>query len=217
MQFNLWCSQTSFAKQAQLNYIFRVCIDIYQCRGITTHDDVIKWKHFPRCWPFVCRPVTGALMFPSICAWINGCTNNREAGDMRRHRAHYDVSVMSSPGYYLKQSNGFHSRQWQPTFEPWRRYTHYNDVIMSAMASQITGVSIVCSTVGSGKNQRKQQSFASLAFVRRIHRWPVNSPHKRSVTQKIFPFDDIIRYWNAFVITDRSRLRYEIFDIGFLF
>ena len=55
---------------------------------------------------------------------------------------------------------------------------------MSAMASQITGVSIVCSTVGSCADQRKHQSFASLAFVQGIHRWPVNSPHKRPVTGK---------------------------------
>ena len=70
--------------------------------------------------------------------------------------------------------------------------THYSDVIMSAMASQITGVPIVCSTVCSGADQRKHQSSASLAFVWGIHRWPVNSPHKGQVTQKMFPFDDVI-------------------------
>ena len=68
------------------------------------HDDVIKWKHFPRYWPVVHRwPVNSphkgkwraALMFSLICAWINGWINNREAGDLRRHRAHYDVTVMS--------------------------------------------------------------------------------------------------------------------------
>ena len=63
---------------------------------------------------------------------------------------------------------------------------HYNDVIMSAMASQSTGVSIAFSTVGSGADQRKRQTSASLAFVRRIHRWPVNSPRKRPVTREIF-------------------------------
>ena len=69
---------------------------------------------------------------------------------------------------------------------------HYSDVMMHAMASQITGVSIVCSTFGSGADQRIHQSSASLAFVREIRRWPVNSPHKRPVTRKIFPFDDVI-------------------------
>ena len=72
------------------------------------HDDVIKWKHFPRYWPFVRgihrRPVNslhkgqwrGALMFSLICVWINGWVNNREAGDLRRYRAYYDVIVMWS-------------------------------------------------------------------------------------------------------------------------
>ena len=74
---------------------------------ITTkkHDDVIKWKHFPRNWPFVWgihrSPVNsphkgqwrGALIFSLICVWINDWVNNREAGDFRRYRAHYDVIV----------------------------------------------------------------------------------------------------------------------------
>ena len=72
----------------------------------TMHDDVIKWKHFPRYWPFVQgihrSPVNsphkdqwrGAVMFSLICTRINGWVNNGEAGDWRRHRAHYDVTVM---------------------------------------------------------------------------------------------------------------------------
>ena len=65
---------------------------------------------------------------------------------------------------------------------------HWSDVIISAMASQITGVSIVYSTVCSGADQRKHQSPASLACVRGIHWWP----HKGPVTRKMFPFDDVI-------------------------
>ena len=72
------------------------------------------------------------------------------------------------------------------------RQLYYNDVIMGAMASQITSVTIVYSNVYSGADQRKHQSSASLAFVRGIHRGPVNSPHKGPVTRKIFPFDDVI-------------------------
>ena len=60
---------------------------------------------------------------------------------------------------------------------------HYDDVIMTAMASQIKCLTIVFSTVYSGADQRKHQSSASLAFVRGIHRWPVNSPHKGPVTK----------------------------------
>ena len=74
---------------------------------------------------------------------------------------------------------------------------HNSDVIISVMASQIVGVSIVCWSVGSGADQRKHQSYASLAFVRGIHRWPVNSPHKGLVTQKTFPFDDVIVYYDC--------------------
>ena len=73
----------------------------------------------------------------------------------------------------------------------WHRY-HYSDVIMSARAYHITSLTIVYSTVYSGADQRKHQSSASLIFVRGIHRWPVNSPHKGPVTQKMFPFDDVI-------------------------
>ena len=66
------------------------------------------------------------------------------------------------------------------------RCPHYSDIIMCAMVSQVTSVSIVCSTVCSGVDQRKHQSSASLAFVWGIHRWPVNSPHKGPVTRKCF-------------------------------
>ena len=69
---------------------------------------------------------------------------------------------------------------------------HYSDVIISTMASQITSLAIVYSTVYSCGDQRKHQSSASLAFVRRIHRWPVNSPHRGPVTRKMFLFDDVI-------------------------
>ena len=63
---------------------------------------------------------------------------------------------------------------------------HYNDVIISAMVSQITSLVIVYSTVYSGTDQRKHQSSAPLAIMRGIHRWPLNSPHKGPITQKCF-------------------------------
>ena len=65
---------------------------------------------------------------------------------------------------------------------------------MGMMVSQITSLKIVYSTVYSGPDQRKHQSSASLAFVRGIHRSPVNSPNKGPVTWKMFPFDDVIIY-----------------------
>ena len=62
---------------------------------------------------------------------------------------------------------------------------------MSVITSQITGVSIICSTVCSGADYKKHQSSASLACFGGIHRWPVDSPHKELVTLKMFPFDDV--------------------------
>ena len=74
---------------------------------VQQHGDVIKWKHFPRYWSSLWgihrSPVNsphkdqwrGALMFSLVCAWINDWVNNRDAGDLRRHRAHYDANVMS--------------------------------------------------------------------------------------------------------------------------
>ena len=73
---------------------------------------------------------------------------------------------------------------------------------MGAMTSQITSLTIVFTTVYSDADQRKHQSSASLAFVRGIHRRPVNSPHKWPVTRKMFPFHDVIMYgvltWKRF-------------------
>ena len=70
---------------------------------------------------------------------------------------------------------------------------NYNDVIMGMMASQITSVSNISSTVCSVTDKKKCQSSASLFFVRGIHWWPVNSPHKGPVTLKMFPFDYVTR------------------------
>ena len=73
-----------------------------------------------------------------------------------------------------------------------RGIIHYDDVIMETIASQITSLTSVYSTVYSGADQSKHQSSASLAFVWGIHRGPVNSPHKWPVTRQMFPFDDVI-------------------------
>ena len=81
-----------------------------------------------------------------------------------------------------------------PKYTVFQIIYHYSYVTMSAIASQITGVSVVYSIGGSGPDQRNHQSSASLAFVRGIHRWPVNSPHKGPVTRKMFPFHDVIMY-----------------------
>ena len=76
---------------------------------------------------------------------------------------------------------------------------NYDDVMISSMASQITSLTIIHSTVYSGTDERKHQSSASLVFVRGIHRGPVNSLHKWPVTRKMFPFDDVIMFcWESY-------------------
>ena len=83
-----------------------VIIDIKSISRHNLHDDVIKWKHFPCYWTFV-RGIhwslvnsphkgrwCGALMFSLICAWTNGWVNSWDAGDLRCHCTHYDVTVM---------------------------------------------------------------------------------------------------------------------------
>ena len=92
------------------------------------HDDVIKWKHFPRYWPFVRgihrSPVNsphkgqwrGALMFTLIRVWINGCVNNREAGDLRRYCAHYGVTVMFIVELLWKERKSHSKHKKMPRF-----------------------------------------------------------------------------------------------------
>ena len=138
------------------------------------HDDVIKWKHFLHYWPFVRGihrriPLTKASDAELWCfRWFftgtNGWVNNRHAGDLRRHGAHYDVTVMINfSGIWITQQTNENAF---PAF----RLKHYNDVIMTTMASQITSLTVVYSTVYSDADQRKHQSSASLAFVWGIHR-----------------------------------------------
>ena len=97
-------ANTTHMYEIKLLFVLWVFVRFINARLM--HDDVIKWKHFPCCWPFV-RGIyrslvnyshegqcCGALMFSLICAWINGWVNNHTAGDLRRHRAHYDVTAM---------------------------------------------------------------------------------------------------------------------------
>ena len=98
------------------------------CTQLGMHDDVIKWKHFPRYWPFVRgihrSPVNslhkgqwrGALMFSLICSWIISWINNREAGDFRRHCDHYDVFVM----YCVRSKIWLTLLCWYTTLFSWR-------------------------------------------------------------------------------------------------
>ena len=96
-----------------------------------------------------------------------------------------------------------HNRIWRTFRNIHKRecLCHYDDVIMGAIASQITSLTIVYPTVYSGADQSKHQSSASLAFVWGIRRGPVNSPHKWPVTLKMFPFDDVIMVRSKSVVS----------------
>ena len=108
-------------------------------------------------------------------------------------------STMGDRGtIYNKMCGKYKQRRRSPMGVHIMRSFHYSDVTNSVMASQITSLTIVYSTVYSGADQRKQQSSASLASVRGIHWWPVNSLHKGPVTRKMFPFHALISSWRHF-------------------
>ena len=94
--------------------------------------------------------------------------------------------------------------------------------VLSHDSDQRDGLTIVYSTVYSGADHRKHQSSASLAFVREIHRWPVNSPHKGPVTWKMSPFDDVtmeswLRDCTVFVVDFRTILNTSVFFFQILY
>ena len=143
------------------------------------HGDVIKCKHFSCYWPFLKGiyrwPVDsthkgkwrGALMLSLICAWTNGWANNRDAGDLRGHGAHFDVTVMKILQNLVLS--------WMISkilnrLETLMADINISDVTMGAIAAQITSVTIVYSAAYLNADQRKHQSSASLAHVRGMHR-----------------------------------------------
>ena len=101
---NFWIASDLRHHETDIAVMASVRERLQHYKGASYHEDIIKWKHFPRYWPFVRgfhrSPVNsphkgqwrGALMFSLIC--INGWVNNGEAGDLRRYRAHYDVTVI---------------------------------------------------------------------------------------------------------------------------
>ena len=94
-------------------------------------DDIIKWKHFPRYWPFVLgfhlSPVNsphkgqwrGALMISLIWARTNDSANNRDTGDLRRHRGHYDVTVILKNTWHLSYLQTCCSPLWHFKYDRW--------------------------------------------------------------------------------------------------
>ena len=136
--------------------------------------DIIPWKFFLHFWYFMRRihrsqrdsPHKGSAIRSSDTVRLSVWRNNQ------------------SSDRWSKWSHSEHSRAYY--------VLHYGDVIMGAIGSHITSLTIGNSTVYSDADQRKHQNSASLAFVLGIHRWPMNSLHKGPVTRKMFPFDDVL-------------------------
>ena len=130
-----------------------------------------------------------AMLGPLLLTWVNLNPNmdkwsRAQESDKVTYRwmiSHFVTDVITYPC-------------WDWTQCVWA-YHHYNEVIMTAMASQITSLAVVYSSVYSGADQRKHQRSASLAFCAGNSPGPVKSPHKGPVTRKMFPFDDVIMTW----------------------
>ena len=139
-----------------------------------SHDDVIKWKHFPRCWPFVRgihrSPVNspqkgqwrGVLMFSLICVWINGWVNNRDAGDFIRHRVHYDVIVMVH----------WNDTHWHTPWELWRLRSPKTWLFVQQFIQ--------------ANNELYIKAPHHWPFLMGILLWPVDFPHKVPVMRWTF-------------------------------
>ena len=170
-----------------------------------THDDVIKWKHFPRYWPFV----WGIHLSPVNCP-TKVSDAERLNKRFRKQSWGWWLETPLRPlwrhcsgiptGPFGLRRHGFlaietakektYSMQMEIITSIVTLYVLYNnDVIMSAIASQITGLMIIYSAVYSGADQRKHQSSSSLAFLRGMIG---EFPHKCPVTRNMLPFDDVI-------------------------
>ena len=159
--------------------------------------------------PGSCRPHVGPMLAPWTL--LLGSTHITHSSSIREKRPCLVFSNNVAPNKLLislwidkcidtdtdeSWPNGYQAdyrRGRQNECMRFRGYgVYYNDVIMGTIASLITSLIIVYSTVYSDAVQRNHQSSASLAFVWGIRRGPVNSPHKWPVTRKMFPYDDVI-------------------------
>ena len=125
---------------------------------------------------------------PTTDWWIPSQMNSNAESFSAQWRIH----ILLNPLFFISS----------PTCASWR--------LNELAGVSITSLKIVYSTVYSRADQRKHQISASLAFVRGIHRWPVNSPHKWPVTWKMFPFDDVIIF-KDFAILVRWDFFFKVF------
>ena len=129
--------------------------------------------------------------------------DNKHTQSITKHYSVWYFHLFQSYEWYIFAFVCSRRQRWEQQLNRMAVFWgHYNDVIMTETVSQITGVWIVYPNVRSDADQRRHQSSASLAFVRGIHRWPVNSPHKGQVTRK-----NVAVWWRHHV------LRYTYEDV----
>ena len=148
----------------------------------TRHDDVIKWKHFPRYWPFV-----GGIHRSSVCAWTNGWTNNRETGDLIRHHALYDVTVMRQMSRWC----------WCKILQITLRRMKYLRKHPNLCASSIKKVKTLHYQKRNSEYWEKRVSWSAYLYDR--NPIPTKSDHDDVIKLNHFP-----RYWPFVQGTHRS-------------
>ena len=177
------------------------------CRALQAvkfHDDVIKWKHFPRYWPFVWgihrSPVNsphkgqwrGAVIFSFICAWINGWVNNRTAGDLRRHRTHCDVIVMIDENHYIGDIWAIRRLKSQAFRLFYQQF---------------------CQAYNNEKNPRDRWRRP---FYKSINQWIVDSPHKGPAMWKTCQCHDCISLLIQFTMNNDYHSRHSMFAVRYV-
>ena len=163
-----------FSNQRQ---ILLACCCLYKLSDNVKQDKLVLFKHFP--WDGVLQQLElkdSQITTIEICSF------------WRANLTFYNVITFGELRFYLCVKIHLFIDTLCYLILHW----HYSEVIMIIMASQITSLTIVCSTICSGTDQRKHGRSTSVAFLREIHRSLVNSPCKGSVMRKMFPFDDII-------------------------
>ena len=171
-----------FFTYCKLNYLIRKAVwclkNIYsRLAKLTEKHGMLRWKN----------NTLIKYLFVS-------CKNCPRLPGMQNEYVHAGDLWWGQKGQYLNYK--YSTYVWRiPLLKSPNSWYHYDDVIMSATASEIPSFTIAYSTGHSGTDQRKHKSSASLAFVRGIHRYSVNSPHKGPVTRQISPFDDVIICW----------------------
>ena len=167
--FNIWSIVRRFVRSKISIHIYKGTIPLKNGRGCweRCHDVIMFMLCFwCREW-ILCHVCTHSLLSTMSCTWL----------------------LISSLVIFLPDLCGMRCRYGWTDETVHNETKHLRDVIMSSMASQIPGVSVVCSTICSGVDKKTSKS---LAFVREIHQWQVDSRHKGPITRKMFPFDDVI-------------------------